>query len=137
MTSVTSRLSELEKATRIERAAKLQRGVQSELLAWRRRQHLIFAGYSDAEIIQLGDLAKLTNERMNELLQANNLETIEILGEGLKNGKSGLTDVKHRMPLMAHLMSSSVGLGFLSSRFFLDGKLIAKGKIYPEQIIDR
>ena len=46
-------------------------------MAWRRRQHLIFFGYSDAEIIRLGDLTKLSNEQMNELIHSNNLETTE------------------------------------------------------------
>lgn len=52
-----------------------QQEEHSALLAWRRRQHLIFVGYSEAEILLLGDLAKLTNERMNELTHSNNLET--------------------------------------------------------------
>jgi hypothetical protein len=46
-------------------------------MAWRRRQHLIFFGYSEAEIFRLGDLGKLTNERMNELIRSNKLETME------------------------------------------------------------
>ena len=53
------------------------------MLAWRRRQHLIFVGYSEAEILQLGDLAKLTNERMHELMHSKNLETTKETGEEL------------------------------------------------------
>jgi NAD-specific glutamate dehydrogenase len=48
-----------------------------ELMKWRRRQHLIFFGYSDAEIARLGDLGKLTDERMNELIHSDKLETTE------------------------------------------------------------
>ena len=51
------------------------------MIAYRRRQHLIFAGYSDAEILQLGDLAKLTDGRVSELMNANKLEGIEKAGE--------------------------------------------------------
>jgi hypothetical protein len=50
-------------------------------MAWRRRQHLIFLGYSEAEILRLGDLGKLTNERMNQLIRSKNLPTIEKTGE--------------------------------------------------------
>jgi len=46
-------------------------------MAWRRRQQLIFFGYSEAEILRLGNLSKLTDERMNELIHSNNLETVE------------------------------------------------------------
>ena len=46
-----------------------------QLTAWRRRQHLIFLGYSEAEIARLGDLTKITNEHMNELVQSSNLES--------------------------------------------------------------
>jgi len=46
------------------------------MIAWRRRQRLIFAGYSEAEIIFLGDLTKLTNKRMNELMHCNKLQTL-------------------------------------------------------------
>jgi hypothetical protein len=46
------------------------------LIAWRRSQQLIFAGYSEAEILQLGDLAKLTSEHMDELMQSHDLEAI-------------------------------------------------------------
>ena len=53
------------------------------LSAWRRRQHLIFVGYSEAEILQLGDLAKLTNERMNSLMHSDNHETTEKTDGGL------------------------------------------------------
>jgi hypothetical protein len=48
----------------------------SALLAWRRRQHLIFVGYSEAEILRLGDLAKLTSERMNELMHSKLLPVV-------------------------------------------------------------
>jgi hypothetical protein len=51
--------------------------VYDELIAWRRRQHLIFVGYSEAEIIWLGDLGGLTYERMNELIHSNKLEATE------------------------------------------------------------
>jgi len=44
------------------------------LTAWRRRLQLIFFGYSDAEITRLGDLSKLTNERMNELFDSRSLK---------------------------------------------------------------
>jgi len=50
-------------------------------MAWRRRQHLIFFGYSEAEITRLGDLGKLTNERMNELIHSNKLEATEKTGD--------------------------------------------------------
>jgi hypothetical protein len=50
-------------------------------MAWRRRQHLIFLGYSEAEILRVGDLAKLTNERMNELIHSNNVEAMEKTGK--------------------------------------------------------
>jgi hypothetical protein len=53
------------------------------LLAWRCRQYLIFVGYSEAEILRLGDLAKLTHERTNELMHSNNLETTKETGEEL------------------------------------------------------
>jgi len=52
-----------------------------QLIAWRRRLHLIFCGYSEAEISQLGDLTKITNERMNELIHSNKLESTEKVGE--------------------------------------------------------
>jgi hypothetical protein len=55
------------------------------MLAWRRRQHLIFVGYSEGEILRVGDLAKLTNERMNGLIHSNNLETTKKTGEELNN----------------------------------------------------
>ena len=51
------------------------------MIAYRRRQHLIFAGYSEAEILQLGDLAKLTDGRLSELMNANKLEGIDEAGE--------------------------------------------------------
>ena len=51
------------------------------MIAWRRSQHLIFAGYSENEILRLGDLAKLTNERMTELMHSNQLEVMEKTGE--------------------------------------------------------
>jgi hypothetical protein len=50
-------------------------------MAWRRRQHLIFLGYPEAEILRLGDLSKLTNERMNELIHSNNVEAMEKTGK--------------------------------------------------------
>jgi hypothetical protein len=50
-------------------------------MAWRRRQQLIFFGYSEAEILRLGNLSKLTHERMNELIHSNNLEAVEKTGE--------------------------------------------------------
>jgi hypothetical protein len=55
--------------------------VYDGLMAWRRRQHLIFLGYSEAEILRVGDLARLTNERMNELIHSNNVEAMEKTGE--------------------------------------------------------
>jgi len=55
----------------------------SALLTWRRRQHLIFAGYSEAETLRLGDLAILTSERMMELMHSNNVETTKKTGEEL------------------------------------------------------
>jgi hypothetical protein len=58
-----------------------QQEVHSGLIAYRRRQHLIFAGYSEAEILQLGDLAKLTNGRVSELMTANKLEGNDKAGE--------------------------------------------------------
>jgi len=48
----------------------------SALLAWRRRQHLIFVGYSEVEILRLGNLAKLTSERMNELMHSKLLHLV-------------------------------------------------------------
>ena len=48
----------------------------SALLAWRRRQHLIFVGFSEAEILRLGDLAKLTSERMTELIYSKLLPVV-------------------------------------------------------------
>jgi len=42
--------------------------------AWRRRLQLIFFGYSDAEITRLGDLSKLTNEHMNEIIHSRSLK---------------------------------------------------------------
>ena len=59
-------------------------------MAWRRRQHLIFFGYSDAEIVQLGDLAKLSNEQMNELIHSDNLETTEKTSDEQNNTKPGI-----------------------------------------------
>ena len=53
-----------------------QQKEHSALLAWRRRQHLIFVGYSEAEILRLGDLAKLTSERMNELMYSKLLSVV-------------------------------------------------------------
>jgi len=53
------------------------------MIAWRRRQHLIFAGYSEAEILLLGDLTKLTDERMNELMHCNRLEAMLRVSEEL------------------------------------------------------
>jgi len=44
------------------------------LTAWRRRLRLIFFGYSGTEISRLGDLSKLTNERMNELFDSRSLK---------------------------------------------------------------
>lgn len=58
--------------------------VYDGLMAWRRRQRLIFFGYSDAEILRLGDLTKLTNERMKELIDSNSLEAMEKHGEEAK-----------------------------------------------------
>ena len=52
-------------------------------MTWRRRQQLIFFGYSEAEILQLGDLGKLTNERMNELIYSKSLEGTENTGQEL------------------------------------------------------
>jgi len=51
------------------------------MMAWRRRQQLIFFGYSEAEILRLGNLSKLTDERMKELIHSNNLEAVEKSGE--------------------------------------------------------
>jgi len=52
-------------------------------MTWRRRLQLIFFGYSEAEIAQLGDLDKLTNEQMDELIHSRNLETTEKKSEEL------------------------------------------------------
>jgi len=52
-------------------------------MTWRRRLQLIFFGYSETEIAQLGDLDKLTNEQMNELIHSRNLETTEKKSEEL------------------------------------------------------
>ena len=41
-----------------------------ELIRWRRRLQLIFFGYSEAEILRFGDLAKFTDERINELIRS-------------------------------------------------------------------
>ena len=53
-----------------------QREGYSASLAWRRRQHLIFVGFSEAEVLRLGDLAKLTSERMNELVYSKSLPAV-------------------------------------------------------------
>ena len=53
------------------------------MMTWRRRLQLIFFGYSEAEIAQLGDLDKLTNEQMDELIHSRNLETTEKKSEEL------------------------------------------------------
>ena len=53
------------------------------MIAWRRSQHLIFAGYSEAEILQFGNLAKLTDARMSELMHSNNPEAIKRISEQL------------------------------------------------------
>jgi hypothetical protein len=55
--------------------------VDDGLIAWRRRQQLIFFGYSEAEILRLGNLSKLTDERMNQLIHSNNLEAVEKTGQ--------------------------------------------------------
>ena len=57
------------------------RRVDDGLIAWRRRQQLIFFGYSEAEILRLGNLSKLTDQRMNELIHSNKLEAVEKSGE--------------------------------------------------------
>jgi len=57
-----------------------QQEVYSALISWRRRQHLTFAGYSEAEILRLGDLGKFTNEQMSELMHSNKPEAIEKTG---------------------------------------------------------
>jgi hypothetical protein len=80
LTPVLSKLGETigsrkMESARLESKLNLNHDIVSTTVAWRRRQHLIFAGYSESEIIQLGDLSKLTNERMNELMHSNNLET--------------------------------------------------------------
>jgi len=67
-----------------------------QLIAWRRRLHLIFCGYSEAEISQLGDLTKITNERMNELIHSNKLESTEKVGEELKQNSTSRTRGSHR-----------------------------------------
>lgn len=57
------------------------------MIAWRRRQHLIFAGYSEAEILLLDDLTKLTNERMNELMHCNKLQAMLRASEELDKSR--------------------------------------------------
>jgi hypothetical protein len=71
------------------------------LMAWKRRRQLIFFGYSESEILRLGDLGKLSNTQMNELTQARapDLETLEKGGHEL--GKSAL-----RAPVFFILESS-------------------------------
>jgi hypothetical protein len=60
----------LEVVARLEKT----RGPDGQrLVAWRRRLHLAFFGYSEAEIMRLGDLSKITNERMNELIRSTNI----------------------------------------------------------------
>jgi len=54
-----------------------------ELMRWSRRQQLIFFGHSEAEILRLGDLAKLTDERMNELIHSVGLDGLGVTAHGI------------------------------------------------------
>jgi len=77
----------------------------SALLTWRRRQHLIFVGYSETETLRLGDLAKLTSERMLELMHSNNVETTKKTGEELNKTTPNIpafSDNPVDMPVVTH-----------------------------------
>jgi hypothetical protein len=47
------------------------------------RQHLILAGYTEADIVGLGDLSQLTAKQVYQLLQSKKLEAMKATGEVL------------------------------------------------------
>ena len=68
-----------------------------ELIAWRRRQCLIFFGYSEAEVARLGDLSELTDERMNELIRLKNLDDAEKVNDEPKTVANLMTERSRAM----------------------------------------
>jgi len=51
-----------------------QKRSKSEALAQINKYHLLFAGYSTADIVGLGDLSKLNRDRMDNLIRTKVME---------------------------------------------------------------
>ena len=62
------------------------------MIAWRRRQCLIFFGYSEAEVARLGDLSELTEEQMSELIRSKNFDDLEKVGDEPKMTANLMTE---------------------------------------------
>lgn len=54
-----------------------------ETLAAINKHHLMMAGYSAADILGLGDLSRLTRDRMRELIHTKSLEAMKETGKAL------------------------------------------------------
>jgi hypothetical protein len=67
---------EPEKGKKVDMAAAL-----SEV----NRYHLMFAGYSEAEIVGFGDLSKLTKDRMSELIR---IRVVKEAGKGFDEAEA-------------------------------------------------
>jgi hypothetical protein len=56
---------------------------KAEILAAINKQHLMFVGFSAADILGFGDLGKLTREQMHDLIHTKNLEAMKETGRTL------------------------------------------------------